>query len=112
MYSTRQNKVSRLIQKEIGDIFQRESNTFFPGYLVTVTVVRVTADLGLAKIYLSIFPSKNAGNVLKNIKTHQAHIRNELGKRIRNQLRIVPELNFYIDDSLDYVEKIDNLLKE
>jgi len=79
--------------------------------MISVTVVRVSPDLALAKIYLSIFPSEDAKIFLEELKVHTKHIRNLLGQRVKNQLRIVPELAFFIDDSLDYVSKIEDLLK-
>jgi ribosome-binding factor A len=112
MDSTRQQKIARLIQKDIGEILMRLDKTILQGRLLTVTVVRVSPDLSLAKIYLSIFPSENANDFLEELKHHVKMIRNLLGQRVRNQLRIVPELAFFIDDSLDYVDKIDQLLKK
>jgi len=111
MESTRQRKVARLIQKELGDVFQREGQTFAQGSMITVTVVRVTPDLSHAKVFLSIFPQKNKQEVIKTISKDVKKIRYELGKRVRYQLRAIPEIFFYIDDTLDYVENIENLLK-
>lgn len=108
--TTRQKKVSRLIQKELGNYFQRNSTTY-GNKIITVTVVRISPDLSVARIYLSIFPVKTGENILKDIKSHNNIIRHYLGTQVKNQLRIVPELNFFIDDSLDYIEKIDGLLK-
>ncbi|MGQ8335593.1 30S ribosome-binding factor RbfA [Sunxiuqinia sp. A32] len=110
MESTRQNKISRLIQRELADIFQKESRTLFMGKMISVTVVRVSPDLGLAKAYISIFPSDNSREVLKHIRISNPKIRGLLGRRVGKQLRVVPELEFYIDDSLDYIDNIDNLL--
>jgi ribosome-binding factor A len=93
MESTRQNKVARLIQKDLGEIFQQLGKPALQGRMVTVTVVRMSPDLSVAKVY-------------------PKPIRNQLGQRVKNQLRIVPELAFFIDDSLDYVDKIDQLLKK
>ncbi len=112
MESTRQKKVARLVQKELGSFFQRGSSSFTPGKIITVTVVRVSADLSLAKVYLSIFPSDNAQEVLQNILDSRKIIRHELGKKVRHQLRAVPELIFFIDDTLDYVDNIEDLLKK
>jgi ribosome-binding factor A len=108
--TTRQRKVSRLLQKELGNYFQRNS-TAFGNKIITVTVVRISPDMSVAKIYLSIFPVKPGENILQNIKEHSGMIRLFLGNQVRNQLRIIPELTFFIDDSLDYIEKIDKLLK-
>lgn len=110
METTRQKKVSRLLQKELGQIIQLRSAEL-GGKLITVTTVRISPDLSVAKIYLSIFPPEGADKTLSAIKEIISQIRHELGNKVRNQLRIVPELVFYIDDSLDYIEKIENLLK-
>jgi ribosome-binding factor A len=111
MESTRQKKVSRLIQKELADIFLRKSNEISPGKLVSITIVRVSPDLSFAKVFLSIFPTANQKEVLDTIKDHTPKIRFELGQKVRSQLRIVPEIVFFIDDSLDYIDNIDKLLK-
>jgi len=110
-FSTRQNKIGRLIQKELSEFFRRESLTLAKGKMVSVTAVRVTRDMSLARCYLSIFPSDGSLDILNDIKLHRGHIRGELGHAVRFQLRHVPELEFFIDDSLDYIEKIDTLLK-
>jgi ribosome-binding factor A len=112
MESTRQNKVARLIQKDLGEIIQQLGKPALQGRMVTVTVVRMSPDLSVAKIYLSIFPSEEQIQYLEHLKQYNKIIRNQLGQRVKNQLRIVPELVFFIDDSLDYVEKIDQLLKK
>ncbi len=111
-YSKRQNKVSRLIQKELSDIFQKEGLTLFSGALVTVTVVRISKDLSFAKVFVSIFdPKNNKDEVYKTIKLNTVNIRHNLSQRIKSQMRGVPELSFEIDDSLDYQEDITNRLK-
>ncbi len=112
MESTRQSKISRLIQRELADIFQKESRNMFMGKMISVTTVRVTPDLAQAKSYLSIFPSDNIREVLKLIRIANPRIRGILGKRVGKQLRVVPELEFYIDDSLDYIDNIDNILNK
>jgi len=112
MESTRQVKVGRQVQKDLSEIFQRQSVSLFSGGLVTVTSVRMSPDLSLAKAYVSIFPSEKKESVMEALNHNIKTIRHELGGRIRNHLRIVPELAFFIDDSLDYIEKIDRLLKE
>ena len=112
MDSTRQKKISRLIQKELSEIFQREVREATLGTMVSVTTVRVSPDLGLAKAYLSIFPGEQKDSVFKAIGEHQVKIRHMLALRVGKQLRVIPELHFYIDDSLDYLENIDRLLKE
>ena len=111
-YSTRQNKVSRLVQKELGEYFQREASLYFHNGMITVTVVRVSPDLSLAKVYLSIFPPERREEVMKLVEESGKTIRHELGRKIRNQVRIIPELAFQLDDSMDYFEKIDNLLRK
>ncbi|WP_462319008.1 30S ribosome-binding factor RbfA [Marinilabilia sp.] len=112
MDTTRQKKIGRLIQKDMSEMFQREVKELSLGSLVSVTVVRVTPDLGIARVYLSIFPSERKDEVYNNIKQHASQIRFTLGQRAGKQLRVIPELEFYIDDSLDYIDNIDRLLKE
>jgi ribosome-binding factor A len=110
METTRQNKISRLIQKELSDIFQRQTQALH-GVLVSVSAVRISPDMSVCRGYLSIFPSERGQEILNNINAQQASVRYELGKRLRYQLRIIPEINFFLDDSLDYIEHIDELLK-
>jgi ribosome-binding factor A len=112
MDTTRQNKISRLIQKDMADILQREGKDLFHGVLISVTRVRVTSDLSIARVYLSIFPSDKASNILFEIKHLHAKLRGLLGQKVGKQLRIVPQLDFHLDDSLDYIDNIDRLLKE
>jgi len=109
--STRQNKIARLIQKDLSNIFQAQTRKT-RGVLVSVSIVRVSPDLSVAKAYLSIYPSARAQEILDNINAQAGKIRYELGTLERHQLRIIPELKFFIDDSLDYIENIDNLLKK
>jgi ribosome-binding factor A len=111
MDSTRQNKISRLIQKELSDLFQRQTQGTH-GVLVSVSGVRISPDLSIANVYLSIFPSEKAPELLKNITANMRTIRYDLGIRVRHQLRIIPELKFFADDSLDYAEHIDQIIKE
>ena len=111
MDSTRMQKYARLIQKEIGDIFQREGRNFFGNSFLTVTGVKVTPDLSIARVYVSTFHEKGT-DVLDKLHAHEREIRKILGTRIRNQARIIPELQFFIDDSLDYAEKIDKIMKD
>lgn len=112
MEPIRQNKVARLIQKEIAEIFQHETNSLFPGKMVTVTAARVSPDLSIAKIYVSVFPYNKDEKYIDYINNQSKAIRNLLGKKIRHQLRIIPELVFYRDDSIDYASRIDELLKK
>ncbi len=111
METTRQNKISRLIQKELSEIFLLQTKRM-PGILVSVSVVRISPDLSYAKAYLSVFPSERGEEIVKNINDNMKAIRFELGKRLRFQLRIIPELRFFVDDSLDYAAHIDELLKK
>ncbi len=111
MDSNRQLKVNRLIQKELSEIFLLETKKM-QGVFVSVTNVRVSPDLGLAHVYLSIFPSDNSREYVENINGNVKSVRYELGKRVGKQLRVVPELTFHVDDSLDYIENIDRLLKD
>ncbi|TAJ15096.1 30S ribosome-binding factor RbfA [Marinilabiliaceae bacterium JC017] len=111
MESTRQKKISRLLQKEMSEVFQREARDVTSGTMVSVTVARISPDMGMAKIYLSIFPSTNAQEVFKQIKEQSSRLRYMLGQRVGKQLRIIPELQFYLDDTLDYIDNINKLLK-
>jgi len=112
METKRQQKISKLIQKELGEIFQREIKTN-GNVMITVTKVNVTSDMSYARIYLSIFgPSHEAKTgVVKEVNAMSRHLRGLLGSRVGQQLRVIPELQFFEDDSLDYIENIDNLLK-
>jgi ribosome-binding factor A len=112
MESTRQQKISRLIQKDLGVIFQEQSRNHFSGALITVTKVSVTKDLSLAKIYLSLFVTKDKESLLEKIRTRTREVRHELGTRVHNQLRVIPDLQFFLDDSLDYIDNIDHLLQD
>ena len=110
MQETRQNRIARLLQKELSLIFQSQTRAMH-GILGSVTRCRVSPDLSICTAYLSIFPSEKAEELIKNVTANEKTIRYELGTRVRNQLRIIPELRFFIDDSLDYTERIDELLK-
>lgn len=111
METTRQNKIARLIQKELSDIFLLQTKTMH-GVLVSVSVVRISPDMSYARVYLSVFPSERSEEIVKNINDNMKSIRFELGNRVRHQLRIIPELKFFVDDSLDYAAHIDELLKK
>ena len=111
MQETRQARISRLLQKELAQIFEGQTRQMH-GVLVSVTRVRVSPDLSICTAYLSIVPSEKAEELLKNIQANDKAIRFDLGRRVRNQLRIIPELRFFIDDSLDYIDRIDELLKK
>ena len=109
MESTRQAKIARLLQKELSEIFRMQTAKTH-GTLVSVSTVRVSPDLSIARAYLSIFPSAKAPEMIESINKSAKTIRYELAKRVRYQLRKTPELAFYLDDSLDYIENIDHLL--
>lgn len=111
METTRQNKIARLLQKELSDIFQKETKSM-PGVLISVSAVRISPDMSVARAYLSIFPSERSAEIIKNVNDNVKSIRYELGTRVRYQLRIIPELKFFVDDSLDYLEHIDELLNK
>ena len=112
METKRQQKISKLIQKELSEIFQREIKTQ-GNIMITVTKVNVTSDMSYARVYLSVFgPDKEAKTaVVKEVNSMTKNIRYMLGERIHLQIRVIPELQFFEDDSLDYIENIDNLLK-
>lgn len=110
--SERQNKVARQIQKDLSELFIKFAKDWFPGVILSVQTVRVSPDFSLAKCYISIFPSGNKEEILKRVGDMNKEIRYQLGKRIKNQMRKVPELAFYLDDSIDYIEKIDGLLED
>ena len=111
MQETRQNKIARLLQKELSVIFQEQTRSMH-GVMVSVTRTKVSPDLSVCTAYLSIFPSERAEELLQNIEKNNQQLRYALGQRVRYQLRIVPELRFFIDDSLDYIDRIDELLKK
>lgn len=111
METTRQAKISRLLQKELSEIF-RQQTAKTNGVIVSVSNVRVSPDLSIAKVYLSVFPSEKGEEILNNITRSGKTIRYELAQKVRFQLRKTPELAFYLDDSLDYIERIDTLLKK
>lgn len=111
MESTRQAKISRLLQKELSEIFRRETAKTH-GVIVSVSAVRVSPDLSIARAYLSVFPSEKPQEMLESINASAKTIRYELAQKVRFQLRKVPELQFYLDDSLDYIANIDSLLDQ
>jgi ribosome-binding factor A len=113
MATIRQEKVARIIQQDLAVIFQEKSRDLFGGAFITVTVVRMSPDLGLAKVFLSFFANSGTDKhqLLDLVKSKSGAIRGLLGNKIGKQVRIVPELLFYLDDSLDYAQEIDDLLK-
>ena len=112
MESTRQKKVARLIHKELAEIILHHTTELAPGKMISVTTVRVSPDLSLAKTWVSIFSSEHSAEIMNGLRNNVPKIRYELGQKVRNQLRIVPEIAFFIDDSNDYIDNITNLLKE
>lgn len=110
MESTRQAKISRLIQKELSEIF-RQQTAKTHGIIVSVSNVRISPDLSIARAYLSVFPSDKGQLIINNISANARTIRYELAQRVRFQLRKIPELTFFLDDSLDYIDNIDRLLR-
>jgi ribosome-binding factor A len=111
MEGTRLSKIERLLQKELSELFRRQT-AMMRGVLVTVSKVRVSPDLSMAKVYLSFFPPEKGEELLASIEKNKKTLRYDLGQIVRTQLRRIPDFMFYADDSLDYVEKIDKLLKK
>lgn len=109
MESKRQQKFAGVIQKDLAEIFQREGANLLPNVMVTITKVRVTSDLAIARVYLSFFNSTNNALALNTIKAHSGEIRYKLGSRIKDQARIVPQLEFFVDDTSEYVERMDKI---
>ncbi|MES3019135.1 MAG: 30S ribosome-binding factor RbfA [Bacteroidota bacterium] len=109
MESKRQQKFAGVIQKDLAEIFQREGSNLLPNTMVTITKVRVTSDLAIARVYLSFFNSSNNTLALNTIKAHAGEIRYKLGSRIKDQARIVPQLEFFVDDTNEYVERMDKI---
>lgn len=112
MESKRQQKVGRQIQKDLGEIFQKDAQHLTSGSFVTITAVRVTPDLGIARAYLSFLPDKNKTFLLETIRENTKFFRTKLADRVRHQLRIVPHLQFYIDDTAEYAAKMDLLFSD
>lgn len=110
METTRQKKISRLLQKEAAEMFQQELHELTCGSMLSITIARVSSDLSIVKFYISVFPTEKVQTVLDSLNENHSRIRFALGKRVGKQVRIVPDPSFYIDDSLDYLENIDNLL--
>lgn len=109
--SNRQRKIAGILQQDVVDVLQKSAQEGMKGVIITATKVNVTVDLGLAKVYLSIFPSEKRDEIIEGIVSNTPLIRHELAKRTRNQLRRMPELAFFADDSLDYIEGIDHALQ-
>ncbi|MEY3010616.1 MAG: hypothetical protein RLZZ314_1258 [Bacteroidota bacterium] len=111
MATIRQERVAELLKRELSILFQRESNTWFSGMFITVTQVRIGPDLGLAKVYLSFMGVHDLQAALKSVDAENWRVRKALGGKVGKQLRRVPELNFYLDDSLDHVDAVDRALR-
>ncbi len=112
MASVRLEKVAALVKRELSTIFQQQMSLIFKGTMITVTLVRISPDLGVAKVYLSFFPAERKEEGMKTVMEQNANLRRLLAERVAKQLRKIPELQFYLDDSLDYYEEIDRLLKK
>lgn len=111
MNTTRQQKISRLIQKELSELILKQTKLTH-GLMVTVSGVKVSSDLSIATVYLSVFPSEKGAETVKNINDNVKDIRYDFGQRVRHQLRIIPELRFFLDETIEYMEHIDELLKK
>lgn len=110
--STRQLKVARELQRHLAEIIRSRGMAVFGGAMVTVSEVRISPDLSVAKVYVSIFPSEKQEDVMKTLQVENKSIRGELGRKVARQLRIVPDIDFYLDSTLDYAEHIDELLRK
>ena len=111
METNRQKKIAGVLQKDLVDILQNAARDGLKGVIISVTKVHVTSDLGQAKVYLSVFPSSKRDSILEGIISNTRTIRYEMAQRTKNQLRRMPEISFYVDDSLDYIENIDTALR-
>ncbi|WP_199269691.1 30S ribosome-binding factor RbfA [Mucilaginibacter lacusdianchii] len=109
MESKRQQKFAGVIQQDLAAIFQREGMSFLPNTLVTITKVRVTPDLAIARVFLSFFNNTNTQQSLQTVKSHASEIRYKLGARIKDQVRVIPQLEFFVDDTNEYVERMDKI---
>lgn len=114
MESVRQSKVAKLLQKELAEIFRANASLMFDGAFISVTVVRISSDLSSAKAYVSIMPANNSNtnSVFKLINEQKTHIRKIIGDTIKKQVRIIPEISYFIDDSYEYAERINKLFKD
>ena len=112
MESKRQQKINKLIQKELSEVFHKECSNLVQGKLITVTIVRVSSDLGLVRIYLSIMPDKSGEAVIAHITEEVSSVRHAMGNRLRNQLRKIPEFRFYLDDTAQYASKMNQVFNE
>lgn len=111
MESNRQRKVAQIIQEDFAELFRKQASESKQNFLVSVSDVKVTPDLGIAKIYLSIFPKEFRASIMKEIEENKAQYRNFIGQKMAKQVRIIPQLSFYLDTTLDDVEKIERELR-
>ncbi len=111
METNRQKKIAGVLQKDLVEVLQNAARDGMKGVIISVTKVRVTTDLSIAKVYISVFPQSHRDTLIKGIRSNATVIRYELARRTKNQLRKMPKLVFYMDDSLDYIEGIENALK-
>ena len=111
MESNRQRKVAQIIQEDFAELFRKQASESKQNFLVSVSDVKITPDLGIAKIYLSIFPQEFRSSIMKEIEVNKAQYRNFIGQKMAKQVRIIPQLNFYLDTTLDDVEKIEKELR-
>lgn len=109
MESKRQQKFAGVLQQDLATIFQREGQSYLPNTLVTITKVRVTPDLAIARVFLSFFNNVNVQQSLQLVKSHASEIRYKLGARIKDQVRVIPQLEFFVDDTNEYVERMDKI---
>jgi ribosome-binding factor A len=109
MESKRQQKFAGVLQQDLAAIFQREGMAYLPNTLVTITKVRVTPDLAIARVFLSFFNNVNVQQSLQTVKSHASEIRYKLGARIKDQVRVIPQLEFFVDDTNEYVERMDKI---
>ncbi|MFH1121995.1 MAG: 30S ribosome-binding factor RbfA [Bacteroidota bacterium] len=112
METKRQQKISRLLQKDLGEIFRLMAHDHLRGYLITVTRVNITPDMSFARVFLSLFGPGEKTEIFHSINRQKKEIRHQLGIRVKGQLRIIPDLEFIVDDSLDYIENIEKLLNK
>lgn len=112
MESKRQQRFAGVIQQDLAEIFLGEGNAWLPGTMITVTRVRMTPDLGIARVYLSFFNIQNSDEMIRKLRTHIKEIRYKLGRKIKNQVKSVPELELFADDSVQYSEQMDKLFDE
>lgn len=111
MESNRQKKIAQIVQEDLAELFRKQSAESKQSFLVSVSDVKVTADLGIAKVYLSIFPQEFREPIMKEIEDNKASYRNFIGQKMAKQVRAIPQLNFYLDTTLDDVEKLERELK-